>query len=58
MMNLIVGKLNFTGKHFAPDSIFINNIGKNLGDDDDGRELDNLLEPTLDDNNNNIKNQS
>lgn len=33
--NFVVGKLNFTGKPFAPDSIFINNMGKNNGDEDD-----------------------
>ena len=38
----IVGKLNFTGKPFAPDSIFVNNMGKNLGDEDDGGDLENM----------------
>lgn len=37
--------MNFTGKPFAPDSIFINNIGKNLGDEDDGGgEFDHVSE--------------
>eukprot|EP00347_Sterkiella_histriomuscorum_P014470 403360748 len=35
-----IGKLNFTGKPFAPDSVFINNLGKNLGDEDDGGAVD------------------
>jgi len=29
------GKLNFTGKPFAPDSIFINNLDKNINDDEE-----------------------
>lgn len=40
---LIVGKLNFTGKPFAPDSIFINNLGKSLEDlDDMASDLENV----------------
>ena len=41
---IIVGKLNFTGKPFAPDSIFINSIGKNQGDEDECNELDQISE--------------
>ena len=40
--DIIVAKLNFTGKPFAPDSIFLSNIGKNLGDDDEGGEFENV----------------
>ena len=44
--SIVVGKLNFTGKPFAPDSIFINNIGKNLGDEDEGEEFDHISDLT------------
>lgn len=38
----LVAKLNFMGKPFAPDNFFINNMGKNLGDEDDGGDADNM----------------
>jgi hypothetical protein len=42
-----VSRLNFTGKPFAPDSVFVNSIGKSLGDEDDGAEFENVQELNL-----------
>jgi len=38
----VVGKLNFTGQPFSPDSIFVNNMGENSGDEDESGEFENL----------------